>query len=148
MDVEELNIQRIAAVNQGSYFRKFVYVETAADQPTGLYHSDADVIARQIADFGYANEEYGLVDNKLPVSRAEYDDDAALIDGKPVDIRGRVELRARFISPFNFLIASFMSPINNNNFDYALRTYLNRLLQGEDVFAEMCAAILRLPRRE
>jgi TIR domain len=148
MDHEELNIRRIAAVNQGAYYRKFVYAETAADQPTGLYPADPDVIASRVADFGYADEEYGLVDDKLPVSRAEYDDGAAIIDGRPVDIRGRVALRARYISPYNFLIAPYMSPINNKDFDYALRSYLNRLLQGEDVFEEMCAAILRLPKRE
>jgi hypothetical protein len=52
MDIQELNIQRIAAVNRGSYFRTFVYVETAADEPTGLYPSGADVLARQIQTFG------------------------------------------------------------------------------------------------
>lgn len=148
MDTDELNIQWIAAVNQGSYFRTFVYVETGADEPTGLYPAGADALARQIETFGYANEEYGLVDDKLPVTRAEYDDGAAIIDGKPVDVRGRVALRARYISPYNFLIAPYMSPINNPAFDYALQSYLNRMLQGEDVFEEMCAAISRLPRRE
>jgi hypothetical protein len=148
MDVEELNIKRIAAVNQGIYYRTFVYIETVADQPTGLYPAVANVLARQIETFGYANEEYGLVDDKLPVSRAEYDDGAAVIGGRPVDIRGRVALRIRFISSYNFLIAPFMSPINNKNFDYALQSYLDRLLQGDDVFEEMYAAILRLPKRE
>jgi hypothetical protein len=147
MDIEELNIQRVAAVNRGSYFRAFVYVETAADEPTGLYPSGADVLARQIQTFGYANEEYGLVDEKLPVSRAEYDDGAAIIDGRPIDIRGRVALRARYTSPYNFLIAPLMSPINNTDFDYALESYLNRLLQGEEVLEDMCAAISRLPKR-
>jgi hypothetical protein len=73
------------------------------------------------------------------VTRAEYDDGSAIIDGKPVDIRGRVALRARYTSPYNFLIAPFMSPINNKDFDYVLQTYLNRLLQGENVFEEMCS---------
>jgi hypothetical protein len=148
MDIEELNIQRIAAVNRGSYYRTFVYVETAADEPTGLYRADSDVLARQIANFGYASEEYGLVDDKLPVSRAEFDDGAAIIDGRPVDIRGRVALRARYISRYNFLIAPFASPINNKDFDGALKAYSNRLLQGEEVFEEMCRASLRLPRRD
>jgi len=147
MDVEELNIRRIAAVNPGVYYRPFVYVETDPDEPTGLYRSGPEDIAAQVDTFGYANEEYGLVDGKLPVTRAEYDDGAAIIEGKPVDIRGRVELRDRYITPYNFLIAPFMSPINNGDFDNDLRDFMNRLLQGQDVFAEMCDAIQRLPKR-
>ena len=101
MNVEELNIRRIAAVNPGSYYRKWVYVETAADEPTGLYPSGASDVGRRVEAFGYADEEYGLVDDKLRVSRAEYDDGAAIIDGKPVDIMGRVVLRVRYVSPYN-----------------------------------------------
>lgn len=123
MNIDELNVCRIAAVNQGSYYRTFVYIETAADEPTGLYPSGADVRARQIANFGFASEEYGLVEDKFPVSRAEYDDGAAVVDGKPIDIRGRAALRARYITPYNILIAPFMSPINNKNFDYELKSY-------------------------
>jgi hypothetical protein len=58
-----------------------------------------------------------------------------------------VALRARYTSPYNFLIAPLMSPINNTDFDYALESYLNRLLQGEEVLEDMCAAISRLPKR-
>ncbi len=147
MDVEELNIRRIAAVNPSSYYRKFVYVEADADQPTDLYPVSDEIIADRVGMFGYADEEYGLVDGKLPVTIAEYDDGAALIDGKPVDIRGRVELRLRFITPYNFLIAPFASPINNNLFDDRLVDFMNRLLQGEDAFDEMLNEIFRLPKR-
>lgn len=147
MDADELNIRRSAAFNPNIYDRCFVYVETAADQPTGLYPSTEEEIRNQIETFGYASEEYGLVDGTLPVTRAEYDDGAAVIDGRPVDIRGRVVLRERHITPYNFLIAPFSSPINNNAFDDVLRDYLSRLLRGEDVFAEMCAAAMKLPKR-
>lgn len=148
MDADELNIRRIAAFNPNIYDRCFVYVETEADQPTGLYPSTEEDIQSQIEIFGYASEEYGLVDGTLPVTRAEYDDGAALIEGRPVDIRGRVVLRERHVTPYNFLIAPFLSPVNNNAFDDALRDYLNRLLQGKDVFAELCAATMRLPKRQ
>jgi hypothetical protein len=104
-------------------------------------------MARQIGRFGYASEEYGLVDESLPVTRAEYDDAAAIIEGKPVDIGGRVKLRARYLSPYNFLIAPHTSPINNNEFDYQLEGYLNGLVRGEDKFDEMVSEIRRLPKR-
>ena len=134
MDVDEINVRRIAAVNPGSYYRTFVYVEADADMPTGLYHCDAESIARRVATIGCAREEYGLFDNKIPVKREEYDDGAAVIDGKVVDILGRTELRVRYVSPYNFLIAPNRSPINNDKFDKVLEGFLDRLLQGEDVF--------------
>lgn len=130
------------------YDRSFIYVETGPDEPTGLYPATNDDIAPQVEAFGYANEEYGLVDGKLPVTRSEYDDGAAIIDGKPVDIIGRVELRDRYIRPYNFLIAPCMSPINNSAFDYELRDFLNKLIQGQGVFEQMCEKILRLPKRQ
>ena len=99
MDVHELNISRIAAVHQEVYYRKFVYVEVAPDEPTGLYDDPDEMIARQIERSGFANEEYGLVDGKLPVTREEYDDGAAIIEGRPVDIVGRCALRLRHTSP-------------------------------------------------
>lgn len=148
MDIKELNVRRIAAVNPGEYDRSFVYVETSPDEPTGLYPATQDDIARQVEAFGYASEEYGLVDGKLPVTRPEYDDGAAIIEGKPVDIKGRVKLRDRHITPYNFLIAPVMSPINNNKFDNELRDFLNKLIQGQDVFEQMCDKILRLPKRQ
>ena len=148
MDIDELNVSRIAAVNLGIYYQTFVYFEAQADEPTGLYPATEDSISRQVQNFGYANEEYGLVDDKLPVTRAEYDDGAAIIEGKPVDIAGRVKLRNRYITPYNFVIAPQMSPINNGDFDYVFQDYLNRILLGEDVFGEMCESISRLPKRE
>jgi len=148
IDIDVLNIRRIVAVNPGFYYGKWVYVEAEEDEPTGLYDSTAAGIPRQIESFGYASEEYGLVDDKLTVTRSEYDDGAALIDGKPEDLKGRVALRRRFISPYNFVIAPFESPINNKNFDDQFRSHLNDLLLGSDVFDEMRKAILQLPKRD
>lgn len=146
MDVYELNICRIAAVNPGPYYRRWVYVETEADQPVGLYPSSDK--ATVIANCGYECEEYGLVDDTLHVSRAEFDDGAAIIGGRPANITGRATLRVRYVSPYNFLIAPFKSPINNDGFDEALKSYLDQILQREDVFQEMSEKIARLPKRE
>lgn len=45
MDVYELDIRRIAAVHNPSYYRQFVYVELNPMEPTGLYHFTLDRIA-------------------------------------------------------------------------------------------------------
>ena len=148
MNVEELNIVRMAAINLGDiYYRKWVYVETRGDEPTGLYTFRAEDVSRRTRDIGYDYEEYGLVDGTLPVTRAEYDDGAALIEGKPVNIADRVVLRSRYTTRYNFLIAPNESPINNSEFDYALKGLLDQMLQGVDVFDDLCTSIQRLPRR-
>ncbi|WJS05795.1 toll/interleukin-1 receptor domain-containing protein [Roseibium aggregatum] len=146
MNVDELNICKIAAVNAGQYYQSFVYVQTKADPPTGLYDTDAEILDREVEDFGFAREEYGLVDDNLPVTRAEYDDGAAVIEGKPVNIGGRVTLRVRYLTPYNFLIAPYTSPINNDAFDEPLENYLNKLLESNDIFDAMCEDIMRLPK--
>lgn len=147
MDVHELNIRRVAAVNQASYYNKFVYVETNADLSTGLYSSNSEDLESRLKRIGYNKEEYGLVDGSLAVTREEYDDGAALIAGKPVDISESVSLRVRYVTPYNFIIAPHMSPINNHSFDEDLNKYMNQLTQNNDVFSDMCQAISRLPKR-
>ena len=143
MDEHELNITRIAAVNlNNAYFRKWLYVETAALEPTGLYPVRT---GEAVEAFGYDCEEFGLVDGTLPVTRADYDDGATLVDGKPVSIEGRDELRIRYITPYNFLVAPSRSPVDNNDFDEPLGRFLNAMLRGEDVFDELCETIERLP---
>jgi hypothetical protein len=147
MNIDELNIRRIAAINPNIYYRSWVYVEAESDEPTGLYDHASDGLADYIERIGHTLEEYGLVDGKLPVSRHEYDDGATIIDGQPVNITGRAELRCRYTSPYNFIIAPNQSPINNINFEDNLESYLNKLLKGEDVFDEMANQIRHLPRK-
>ena len=143
MDGQELNISRIAAANmRDAYYRKWLYVETAASDPTGLY---PDRKGKAVETFGYDWEEFGLVDGTLPVTRAEFDDGAALVEGIPVNIEGRVELRTRYITPYNFLVAPSRSPIDNNDFDGPLERFLNAMLHGEDLFDQLCETIERLP---
>ena len=104
MDIHELEISKIAVYRSSAYYRSFVYVEVSPDQPTGLYPSDEETIRHRIEAIGYASEEYGLFQN-IPITRACYDDGAAVVDGVVMDISG-AELRVRYLSSYNFLIAS------------------------------------------
>lgn len=147
MDCYELNISRIAAVNiRNAYYRKWLYIETSASEPTGLYpeRDDRDL---EVEGIGYDLEEYGLVDGTLPVTRAEYDDGAALIEGCPVSIVDRAEARIRYTTAYNFLLAPNQSPINNHDFDRQSDRLLNAMLKGRDVFGELCDSIEQLPLR-
>lgn len=147
MNEDEINISRICAVNINVPTRKFIYVETSPDIATGVYSHNEDDIQRMKDVFGYAYEEFGLVDGRLPITRSEYDDGAAIVDGVPVDVIGRVELRSRYLSPYNFIIAPHNSPINQTKFDEKLTEDLNKILKGENVFDEMCDDILSLRKR-
>ena len=148
MDGDELYVVKIAALNLGAYYQKAVYIEVKGCPPTGLYFTDSVYQSERLQRMGYLDEEYALVDGKILVKREEYDDGAAIINGKPTDIRGRAEVRVRYLTSYNFIIAPNKSPINNNRFDAELEQYLNRILKGQDVFDEMCNAIRRLPKKE
>lgn len=146
MDGKEINVSCIAAVNlRDVYHKKWVYVQTNPDQPTGLYPVREEDILQRVQNTGYDYEEYGLVDGTLPITRAEYDDGAAIIEGRPVDIRGRAVVRNRYITPYNFLIAPAASPINNPKFDATLESFLNRMLDGEELFDQLSNSIAQLP---
>jgi len=146
MDVHELEISKIAVYRSRAYYQSFVYVEVSPDQPTGLYAADEATIHNLIESFGYAFEEYGLFQN-IPITRACYDDGAAVIDGVVVDASG-AELRVRYLSTYNFLIASKFSPINSSEFDALSKPLLTDMLSGRDHLKELCTILDRLPRHE
>lgn len=148
MDWDEYRITKIAAVNVGDYYQKFVYVETEAMEPTGLYPDVSERVESSVEYFGYCSEEYGLYKGQYKVNRAEYHDNAAVIDGELVELGADVELRVRYITPYNFLIAANQSPINNNQFDRRLKELLNSILSGTENLEGLTNEILRLPKKE
>jgi predicted nucleotidyltransferase len=150
MDEAELLVRRIAAVHSGQYYRDFVYVEVEGMAPVALYPSTEQRIAEERSGqgiFGYYWEEYGLVDGIDVVTRAQYDDGAAEIDGRLQDIRGRTELRLRYVTPYNFIVAANGSSINTSDFDEVLVEKLDAMLRGEDRIEELFKAVSKLPKR-
>lgn len=144
----ELKIDKVAAVNAGSYYQCYVYVQTSPMEPTGLYPRTEDEIQWCVDTFGYCPEEYGLFDKKFKVSRAEYDDGAAMVNGELIDFEGNIEPRTRHITPYNFIIAAQNSPINNSKFDQTLKQLMNNLLQGTTSLEQVEEIVSQLPKRE
>ena len=62
-------------------------------------------IERNIKQYGYCREEYGFYKDKIAISREEYDDGSAVINGKVTDTKGS-KLRVRYLSSYNFIIAA------------------------------------------
>jgi hypothetical protein len=96
---------------------------------------------------GYAIEEYALFRGR-PIPRTQYDDGAAVIDGKVVDLEGKAELRLHYLTPYNLIIAAHENPINNDDFAQVRVQFLNDLLKEEVTLEEMTDAILKLPKRQ
>lgn len=145
MNNKELLINKIAAVYSGSYKQLFVYVEAKAMSPTGVYEWNDELIKSSIACTGYAKEEYSIYKKKHFLTREEHDDGAAIIKGKHVRLYGEDELRERFLSPYNFVIAPHDSPINNLKFDEILDESLNGILTGVITVEDLKCHVAQLP---
>jgi predicted nucleotidyltransferase len=145
---DEMNVRRIAAINLGTHKDNFVYVEVAPLPPTGLYKATGERIAeveRGEGPFSYYWEEFGIVDGNHLVTRSMYDDGAALIDEELQDIHGRSELRSRYVTPYNFVIAAGGSPILDMAYDQRLEDYLDAMLKGADHLSDIAADARKLP---
>ncbi len=134
LNFDQLKIKRIAAYHGDAYYKDFVYVETEREKQTGLYNLKDEDIQRHIETFGYSWEEYGLIKNwlgwKTLIRREDYDDGATVIRGKVKDALN-AELRVRYLSKYNFIIAAKGSPYNSNKFNQNSKDYLNKVLRNE-----------------
>lgn len=126
IDGQELRVRRLVAVNARSYYQCFVYLESVAMRRSGLYKSSVKAIKESVSNFGYAREEYALLDGKRKISRSDYDDGSTIIWGRPTRLRGRdLELRTRYLTPYNLVLAPANSPINNGDFRHQLSQTLS-----------------------
>jgi hypothetical protein len=125
MNHTELNIKRVAALPGQTHKQRLVYVETQPMAMTGLYKSNAEQLEDAKRRHGYVSEEYGLYNGSHKIKRSEYDDGGTMINVRLVDITGSSELRTRFLTPYNFIIAAQASPINNVRYDQRLVMHLN-----------------------
>jgi hypothetical protein len=147
VNIMELRIKRIAAIRSALYYRCFVYIEAEPMQPTGLYYPlSQEAIEMKREEQGYVSEEYGLYKGKYKVNRAQYDDNAAVIRGRLCTLGNDVELRLRYITPFNFVLAAECSPINNKKFDCQFVKLMDGILTGISNLENLVEQIKRLPR--
>ncbi len=137
----ELVIDRVAAVHSLSYPHLFVYVITKPSEPTGIY--DIPMLTKDTERFGYSYEEFAVFRGRH-VTREHYDDGATVIDGKLTQLKDEAELRVRYLTPYNFVIAAHNSPINNGAFDRRRRKLLDGMLTGDCNIEELATEISRL----
>lgn len=145
MDGDEIKVKRIVAYAAGEYYKKFVYVETYPEEETGLYTKDDALVEEWTEKYGYYYEEYAEYENNK-VTREEYDDGAAVIDGKVVDLNGKAKLRTRYITPYNFIICAHFNPMNSSVYDDMLEKLLNGILKGQNSVEEIVEAVKKMPK--
>lgn len=145
MDGDEIKVKRIVVYAAGEYYKKFVYVETYPEEEIGLYTKDDALVEEWTEKYGYYYEEYAEYENKK-VTRAEYDDGAAVIDGKVVDLNGKAKLRTRYITPYNFIICAHFNPMNSSVYDDMLGKLLNGILKGQNSVEEIVEAVKKMPK--
>ena len=150
IDNQELKIKEVIAVNARSYYQCFVYIETYPMKPSGLYTwTQENEIQDQIGRDGYCSEEFAVYQRKFLVNRSEYDDGAANIDGKIVDLDWRAtELRIRYLSSYNLVVAAKENPLNKHSFDSSFEEIMNNILRGCASIEDLSEAVLELPKRE
>ncbi|HEX8192042.1 MAG TPA: hypothetical protein VF552_04015 [Allosphingosinicella sp.] len=147
-DHYEVKVSRLALSVSDSYYRCFVYVEGEPLAPIGINPHAAEAAERWASEGRIYNEEYGLTDDGLVVTREEYDDGAAERDGRIIDTAGRTELRCRYLTRSNFILCAQMSPINNTRYDRRMGELLDGMLAGKDLLRTIAAEVEQLPRRD
>lgn len=132
-DITEYEVDFISVYKSKHKGRSFIYVETKADTPTGLYQLD---IENEINTFGYATEEYAIYKSKL-ITREEYDDGAMNgKQGKIIDTSNKAQLRVRYLTKYNYIIIPQRSVYLSRNFLHTSQEYFDKLLKKEITFEE------------
>lgn len=151
LNKQQLKIKKIAAYHGDAYYSDFVYVEVEGEKQTGLDNLNIEDIEEHIKTYGYSYEEYGLIKNwlgwKVPIKRTDYDDGATVRRGKVIDAID-AELRVRYLSNFNFIIAAKGSPYNTTEFSRSSEKYYDRILKGEINPDELFAVMKECKKRE
>lgn len=152
---DELIIRRIVAyIDNGRYYSNYIYVEAQADKPTGLYkHLTPEQIKelkKESLD-GCINEEYAIYKPcpffSKKVTKQEEDDGHTKIFGKIIKMkRENVEIRCRFLTDYNFIIAAKGSAFNNHGFDQTSGDYFRDLLDEKISIEDFHKYLMRFPK--
>ena len=154
MNTDELLIKRIVVYrDSGRYYGQYVYVEVEADKPCGCYSHNEDTMKYMIDKRGYYDEEFAVFKPSwyLPerkITRQEYDDGSAMVHGKPMRLHGRAELRLRYLTSYNFILAAKFSPFNCHEFDRTSGEYFKGMLNGTISVKQFDEYMMVFPKRD
>lgn len=146
----ELKIRKIAVFSDSArYYSEYLYIEAEGMPSVYTDHLTAEKV-REIADtMGYCDEEYAVVQESgfpLIISRHEYDDGHAEVDGRIIPIHEKAKLRCRYLSPVNFLVAAKFGSFNCNTFCRTSREYFDGLLKGKVSLDQFHEYLMTFPK--
>lgn len=150
INISECEIDKVAVyINSSDYYRDFVYIQTKPDKPSGVYNIPDDLYNNPFTvSLGYYYEEFGLCGD-IPITMAEYDDGAAMINGKLVQSgtgNKRFKQRIRYLTPYNFVICAKFHPFNSDEGDELTQKYLEEILTGKTSVENFASASLLLKK--
>jgi hypothetical protein len=146
INTEELKIEKIAAYRGHSYYQDFVYIQCLPDSPVGIYNHNQLSLEAAFENNDEYYEEFGVYKNHF-ISLQEYDDNSAIIKGKPVNVAG-AKLRVRHLIKYNFIIAAKFSPYNCREFCIKSEEYFGKLLKNELDFDDFISFMKSLPKND
>lgn len=148
MDGKQLKVKKIVVYSSLAYYKKFVYVETSPEEATGLYEEmTQEQIDYWVEQIGSYYEEYAIFNGHL-ITRAEYDDGAAVIDGKVIDIENQACIRTRYLTPYNFIICAKWNPLNEAKHDSDVQKILYGILNGTHTIYDLVDYTEKLSRHK
>ena len=154
MNTDELLIKRIVVYrDSGRYYGQYVYVEVEADKPCGCYSHNEDTMKYMVEKRGYYDEEFAVFKPSwyLPerkITRQEYDDGSAMVNGNPMRLHDRAELRLRYLTSYIFIIAAKFSPFNCHEFDRTSGEYFKGMLNGTISVRQFDEYMMVFPKRD
>lgn len=145
----ELQITKVAAMRwPGNSMWEFLYLEASAEPPSGAYAYPDDYIARTRAERvigNFVSEEYAVWRDRA-ITYEEFDDGAAIVDGRPVQISG-AKPRRRYLTNFNVILCGNQNVINSTpQLDYEIVALLDGILDGKQSIDDLSSFITALPR--
>ncbi|MDD2228090.1 MAG: hypothetical protein PHY48_01615 [Candidatus Cloacimonetes bacterium] len=144
INIDEYLVTKLIVYKSKHNYRDFIYVECAPDKPSGAYQHTKESIEREVNEYGFCQEEFGLHSKRI-ITRKEYDEGSTLIHNNPTSTTG-AKLRSRVLTKYNFIIAAKHSPYNSNTFDRYSEEYFNNLLTNQIEFNEFLVWMQSLNR--
>lgn len=150
---DEVRIKRlIAYIENGRYYKNYVYIEFDSDKPTKVYRDylSPSRITDLQKEYLDVTEEYAIYKPckfySKKVTKQEEDDGHTKIFGRIVDMKMKYECRTRHLTPFNIIIAAKQSSFNSDCFDKTSGEFLNGMLTGAVSKEMMNEYMMSLPK--
>lgn len=150
LDWNELNIRKIAVYSDSSrYYSEYLYIEADAMPPVFQKKLSEEQIQLAVQGRGYCDEEYAVIRKGgflHKITRQEYDDGYAEVEGQIVPLNHKAELRCRYLTPFNFLVAAKFGAYNCSEFDRTSGEYFDGLLKGTVTLQQFHDYLMTFPK--